>query len=137
MQLFSISRPTVNNDFVESSAFITILPSSEGGADIGSHVTLPCYTPDIWQAIGECDGENTMMRTLFCFPSSWPPSSYRPRSPALQWTRRRHWGFSTQLWKEDDVGDKKCHFTQRSPDKCDKYCHVNTVGIGITTRYGK
>jgi hypothetical protein len=32
------------------------------------------------------------------------------------------------MWKEADVGDKKCHFTQRSPGECDKYWHANAAG---------
>jgi hypothetical protein len=34
--------------------------------------------------------------------------------------------------KEDDVGDKNCHFTQLSPGRCDKYCHAKAAGRGVT-----
>jgi len=113
----------------------TIVVFSEGVPDLGGRIPLKPYTFQIGGQ-GERDDKNTMMRSLLFLPPFLSSLVLSLKNPSTAMDSPAALGFSTILWKEEDVGDKKCHFKQLSPGKCDKYCHPTTVGRGVTTRYG-
>ena len=89
-----------------------IVAFSGGVPDLRGRIPLKLYT---FGGQGERDDENEMMWSLLFLPPSCPSSSNPQNNPSTAMDLPAALGFSTKLWKEEDVGDNNCHVTQPSP----------------------
>jgi len=91
----------------------TIVAFSEGVPDLRGHIPLKPYIFQIGGK-GERDDENEMMRSLLFLPPFLSSLVLSLKNPSTAMDSPAALGFSTKLWKEEDVGDNNCHVTQLS-----------------------